>query len=384
MQENRRTFLQKTATLAGAASSSLLYPGFSEAQTNLPGAESWNKDRAIRKGDENTLNIGGVFGLWSHTSSTWWRYFNPPEGRPRTTGMRISHLWCVDREVGKRLAERYDAELVDSYDGMTDKVDGMFIDDFMVTPLMPKLSLPYIEAGIPCFFDRPMASSMKEAMSVINASKRTGTPFMVASAYEYLKEVEIAHHRLKGIGDVNAYEARSAASNVYMYVLHGLWYTLKCMGVDVERIGHRTEDPVNAPGLTQLEHRRDGRLFYGSIHHARLKDIMCSVRAYGTKGDFEVSCDIDGRPWHQDIFTYLETLHSFERMIRTNQAPETLEYTEAKMRIFISLLHSVFAQNGAMVEVASLPEDWDAGFPQGFSRSYSDDVIESYRRALSL
>ncbi len=382
MPMNRRSFLSSGAAAAAGLTAGISNTSSAGAQTNLPGAESWNKDKAIRRGDEKLLNIGGIFGLWSHTSSTWWRYLNPPEGRPRATGMRISHLWCVDREAGHRLAGRYDAELMPTFDSMTGVVDGMFIDDFFVTPLMPDLSLPYIEAGIPCFFDRPMASGMKGAQTVLDASRRTGTPFMVASAYEYLKEVEIAHHRMERIGDIMAYEARNAASNVYMYVLHGLWFTLKCMGVDIERIGHSTENPVNAPGLTRIEHRRDGRLFHGSIHHARLKDIMCSVRAYGRDDDFEVSCDVDGRAWNQDIYTYLEMLHSFERMIRTKQAPEPLEYTEAKLRIFLSVLHSVYAKDGAMVEVAALPENWDAGFPKGFSRSYSEEIIEAYMKAL--
>ncbi len=383
MKSNRRTFLSKTALMAGGLTAGIISKGSrSISQETIPGAEPWNPDPGIRKKDEKLLNIGGIFGLWSHTSSTWWRYLNPPEGWARPTGMRITHLWCVDPAAGRRLAERYDAELVESYDDMVGRVDGMFIDDFFVTPFMPDLSLPYIEAGIPCFFDRPMASSMSGANKVINASKRSGTPFMVASAYEYLKEVEIIHHRLKDIGDITAYEARNSGSNVYMYALHGIWFTLKAMGVDVERIGHRTENPVNAPGLTSLEHRRSGKLFYGTIHHSRLKNIMCSVRAYGTGGDFEVTCATDGRPWNKDIFTYLEMLHSMERMIRTRIAPEPIEYTEAKMRIFISVLYSVYEKDGALIEVAALPESWDAGIPKGFTRSYSDEVVEAYRRAL--
>lgn len=378
---NRREFLTGAA-IAASGISSVLHSQTAKAQESIPGAEPWNSVPAARKKNDKILSIGGIFGLWSHTSATWWRYLNPPEGWARATGMRISHVWCVDEVVGKRLAERYDAELVSSYDGMVGKVDGMFIDDFFVTPFMPDLSMPYLEAGIPCFFDRPMASSLKGAMQVINTSKKTGTPFMASSAYEYLKEVEVAHHRAADIGDVNAYEGRNSASNVYMYVLHGVWFILKCMGVDVIRVSHRTENPVNGPGVTVLEHERNGRRFYGTIQHATLKDIMCSVRAYGTKGDFEVTCDVDGRVWNQDIFTYSEMLHSFERMIRTGKAPEPIEYTEAKLRIFLSILYSVFAKDGATVEVAALPETFDAGIPKGFSRSYPDDVIEKYRRVL--
>ena len=381
----RREAITRLSLMLGGLTTGLLSPGsLSSAQESKPGAETWNNEPAIRRNDEKLLNIGGVFGLWSHMSSSWWRYFNPPEGYARTTGMRISHVWCVDKEAGARLAKRYDAELVDTYDGMVGQVDGMFIDDVFVTPFMPDLSLPYLEAGIPCYFDRPMASSVQGAMKVINASKRSGTPFMVASAYEYLKEIEVAHLRLKNIGELRAYEARNSGMNVYTYALHGLWFTLKAMGVDVERIGHRTIDPVNAPGLTSLEHRRDGKLFYGTIHHTRLKNIMCSVRAYGSEGEFDVACVPDGRPWYKDVFTYLEMIHAIERMIRTHTLPEPLDYTEAKTRIFTALLNSVYAKNGGMVEVAALPESWDAGFPKGFSRSYSDEIIDEYRKALKM
>ena len=383
MKSKRRDFLSSSALLLGGFTSGLFSNASgSFAQENIPGAESWNLEPGVRKKDDKLLNIGGIFGLWSHTSSTWWRYLNPPQGHARATGMRITHLWSVDKEAGRRLAKRYDATLVDSYDDMVGKVDGMFIDDFFATPFMPDLSMPYLETGIPCFFDRPLASSMTGAMKVINTSKRTGTPFMVTSAYEYLKEVEVSRTRQQDIGDIVAYEARSSSSDVYRYVLHGLWFTLKTMGVDVERICHRTAAPVDAPGLTVLEHNREGRLFYGSIHHPSLKGIMCSVRAYGTSGDCEVTCTVDGRPWYRDIFTYLEMLHAFERMIRTRKPPEPIEYTEAKVRIFLSLLYSVVEKNGTFVEIASLPENWDAGIPKGFSRSYPDEIIERYRKIL--
>jgi hypothetical protein len=349
---------------------------------SIPGAENWNNERSIPPEKEKLLRLGGVFGLWSHVSSSWWRYMNPPEGYARTTGMRITHLWCVDREAGKRLAARYNATLVDRYDSMTKLVDGMFIDDFLATPFMPDLALPYLEAGIPCFFDRPMTSSMAGAMKVIGAAKRTSTPFMASSAYEYLKEVEVAHLRMKEIGNLAAYEARNSGTTLYQYVLHGLWFTLKAIGVDVERIGHRTEKPVDAPGVTMLEHRRDGRRVYGTIHHAPMRNIMCSVRAYGAQGDFEVTATVDGRPWYLDVYTYLEMLHAMERMIRTRKAPEPLDYTEAKVRIFLSLLYSVFEKNGAMVDVASLPQEWDAGFPKDYRNSYSEEIIQKYREAL--
>ncbi len=44
----------------------------------------------------------------------------------------------------------------------------------------------------------------------------------------------------------------------------------------------------------------------------------------------------------------------------------------------------MFAKDGEMVEVAALPESWDAGFPRGFTRSYSEEIIDKYRKALKM
>ena len=383
MNSNRREFLARAATVAGGIAGAVALSGRAKAQNKtIPGAESWNPDKGIRKKDEKLLNIGGVFGLYNHTSSTWWRYLNPPEGYVRSTGMRITHLWCLDKEAGKRFAERYDAKLVPEYDDMIGKVDGMLIDDFFATPYMPDFAVPYLEAGIPCYFDRPMASSMKGAMQVINASKRSNTPFMVASAYEYLKEVEVVHYRLKQIGEIQAYEARNSGSTIYQYALHGLWFALKCIGVDVERIGCVAEKAVGGPSLTSIVHRRDDRIFYGTMHQAPLKNHMCSIHPFGKDGDFDVTTQVDGRPWYKDIFTYIEMLHAFERTIRTNELPETYEYTEAKMRIFLTILKSHFYDNGKLLEVASLPMSWDAGPPKNMTRSYSEEILDIVRKAL--
>jgi len=392
----RRSFIAGSAVLAasGAGTAGNVYAqaakpapapavaGSINSTESVPGGENWNNERSIPPEREKLLRIGGVFGLWSHMSSTWWRYLNPPEGYARTTGMRITHLWCVDREAGKRLAARYNATLVDRYDAMTGLVDGMYIDDFLATPLMPDLALPYLDAGIPCFFDRPMASSMAGTHKVLAAAKRKNTPFMVPSAYEYLKEIEVAAFRMNDIGDMTFYEARSSGTTMYQYALHGLWFTLRAMGVDVERIGHRAEKPVDAPSLTALEHVRGGRRIYGTIHHNPMRTMMCAVKAYGNKGEFEVGATTDGRPWYRYVFTYLEMCHAFERMIRTRQMPQTYDYIEAKMRVFLSLLHSQMEKNGALMEVAALPETWDAGFPKGYRNSYSEEIIANYRAAL--
>ena len=113
MKSRRRDFLSSSALLLGGLTSGIFSNAFgSFAQEEVPGAESWNQEPGVRKKDDKLLNIGGIFGLWSHTSSTWWRYLNPPAGHVRATGMRITHVWCVDKEAGGRLAKRYDATLV--------------------------------------------------------------------------------------------------------------------------------------------------------------------------------------------------------------------------------------------------------------------------------
>ncbi|KKL12130.1 hypothetical protein LCGC14_2538840, partial [marine sediment metagenome] len=75
-------------------------------------------------------------------------------------------------EVAEELAKKYKCEAVKNYYDMVGKVDGMIFAGFNEVKWWPQLTKPYLEAGIPCFINRPFAYSMKDANTIIKTAKK--------------------------------------------------------------------------------------------------------------------------------------------------------------------------------------------------------------------
>lgn len=122
----------------------------------------------------------------------WGPLINPTDGWTRRTGMVISHCWDIDKNDEERFATTYGCERVKNYNDMIGKVDGIIIPSFDTAFGINKhLVKPYLEAGIPTFINRPFAFNMADAEAIVQLSKKTGTPIMCGSAYEFCKEVPV-------------------------------------------------------------------------------------------------------------------------------------------------------------------------------------------------
>ena len=83
--------------------------------------------------------------------------------------MDITHVWDVNPEAAKKFGARMGAAVVDRYDDMVGKVDGVIFGGFYEVPWQHKLAQPYIEAGIPVYLSRPFAYRLKTAFPGIQA-----------------------------------------------------------------------------------------------------------------------------------------------------------------------------------------------------------------------
>ena len=73
--------------------------------------------------------------------------------------MDITHVWDVDKKAAEEFAKRMDAVVVNKYDDMVGKIDGLILADFGDVPYQHLIAKPYLEAGIPCYISRPFACS---------------------------------------------------------------------------------------------------------------------------------------------------------------------------------------------------------------------------------
>ncbi|MCK5845432.1 MAG: twin-arginine translocation signal domain-containing protein, partial [Victivallales bacterium] len=182
-QKSRRSFIGKAA--AATAGSTLAASPFVNAQPK----RKTSSVELIQVGaaclsDNSHMNYRIWAPMINQTDPERW-----PVGR--TTRMRITHCWDRDYTVAQKFAKQYKCEAVKNYYDMVDKVDGMIFAGFNEVKWWKQLSKPYLEAGIPCYLNRPFAYSMKDAKDIVERSKKYDTPILCTDEREFIQQTNI-------------------------------------------------------------------------------------------------------------------------------------------------------------------------------------------------
>ena len=75
--------------------------------------------------------------------------------------MGVSILRDKNKTKAQEFADKWGCEVVDNYDDMVGKVDAVANGDLYNIPWQHQLLRPYIEAGIPCYLQRPWSNTLK-------------------------------------------------------------------------------------------------------------------------------------------------------------------------------------------------------------------------------
>jgi hypothetical protein len=371
----RRDFLRKSAVIGAGAVA---------AATSISGKTEGAKRPAFKRKSPSSLELINVGYLACDPSGhlgIWGPLTNPTEGWTRRTGMVISHCWDIDKKDEERFATTYGCERVKQYDDMVDKVDAIILPSFDTAYRVNKyLIRPYLEAGIPVFINRPFAFSMADAEEIINLSRKTGTPIMCGSAYEFCKEVSIIRKAVGECSPLFGAAVTSDSSDFPSHGIHPLYWVHKIFGGDVSRISYFTQDWKKVPGAVHLEYRpkNEGETpFYVNI--VLMKNT--TTRSWGAMnivgkngGEF---IDILVEESTEEVFHhfFLPSVLAMQKFFETREMPEPLEDILTKTRIFLSAWKSHVDHNGAPVDPAALPRNWKAPlmyftrsdrYPKGF------------------
>ena len=236
--KTRRHFLRDTVLAGGAIAGSAQSVQAKTKQT-APTAE--------------LLKIGTIaVGEASHMNyDIWPSMFNPnptisknwPIGR--TTAMTITHCWDKDPAVAEDFAKKYKCEAVKNYYDMVDKVDGMIFAGFYECKWWPQLTKPYLEAGIPCVINRPFANSMKDAKTIIETAKKYNTPILNVDEREFLQQTIVGRFKvedyLRQKNPIIGVHSTNAAGEWSQHGVHGLYFLLAILGLDVETAGYQAD-----------------------------------------------------------------------------------------------------------------------------------------------
>ena len=384
-QSSRRNFLGKAA-IAGGSVIAGSHSAVAKPKKTTPTVELMSIG-VVGLGENSHLN----FSIWSPIINT----VEPDKWPIRTTRMLITHAWDSRPEITEAYAKKYKCEPVKHYYDMVDKVDAMIFGGFNEAKWWPQLTKPYIEAGIPCFINRPLAYSMKDAREIVERARKYNTPISCAEERETFKEAIIGRTKVeelvgskKRIIGVNS---SNAAGEYPQHAIHGLVFLLALFGLDVDRISYQADGwwREKIPGAPIPEHYGLLTLQYKGINipgiGVQTDPFMVAQHQFdvGIKSDNTIRIFYEGGWWdldqhdpggehmHRLQSLFYPAVFSMERMFETRKMPQSYDYILKKTQIFLAGFKSHLEHNGGLVNVDDMKDDWEAPSP------YPDWIDES-------
>ncbi|MFC1607995.1 hypothetical protein ACFL47_08495 [Candidatus Latescibacterota bacterium] len=347
----RRNFIRTAATGGAAAIASGLQTAESSA--------SVQNGRKLRVG----AMCVGDFSFWGYS---WGDLFSPGKPVFRDTldtgllNMEVTHVWDKDPSAARKFADIVGADVVDRYDGMVGKVDGVAFGGFNEVPWQHKLARPYIEAGIPTYLSRPFAYTLRDIDNLLDLGARHNTPIMATDVYEHLHSVPTLKKKLGDIGEIECVHG-TCLTQEYPALFHSQFMIQKIFGNDIGKVSIVTDNPNASSYLagTYIYNKRDGQKTFPCTISMTPTGDLYSYMVSGTKGIIN-----DRLPqipdWRSDLLTHhVPMLVDMQRNFEGKNF-EPFDDIRKKVEIFLTGFYSAVECDGGQVAVGSVPVDWRA------------------------
>jgi predicted dehydrogenase len=235
--------------------------------------------------------------------------------------------------------------LVDRPADMIGKVDGMLIES-QEGGAHREAARPFLEAGIPCFVDKPFACSTADARRIAELAARKGVPVFSSSSLRYGAElVSFAADPKRGkligalaYGPAPLFEKDPALNpGLYHYGIHAVEILYTLMGPGCRRVSCTHEKGADVV----TGQWKDGRL--GSVRGIREGKADYGALLFTDKGVRPLP--IDAR------YAYRDLLREIVRMFQTKKAPVDVAVT-VEIVAFIEAANKSAANHGAGETVA--------------------------------
>lgn len=141
---------------------------------------------------------------------------------------RVTHIWTQDKEISKHIAAACLIDnIVENYQNMIGAVDAILLarDD---PENHEKMSRPFLEAGLPIYIDKPLATSVAEAEKIYSHQKYEGQIF-TCSALGFAEEFDPENIDISRLGKLKQVKA-TIMKDWQKYAVHIIEPVLKIVG----------------------------------------------------------------------------------------------------------------------------------------------------------
>lgn len=207
--------------------------------------------------------------------------------------------------------KKYGVPLVEKPADMIGKVDGMLIEAVDGSVHWER-ARPFLEAGIPCYVDKPFACSVDDARKLVELAEKKRLPIFSASSLRYAPEVvdyiaDAKHGKILGASTFGPASTHERNPGLFHYGIHAVEILYTLMGPGCVRVTcTHTKDTDVVTGTWN-----DGRV--ATIRGNRSGGSSFGFTAFAEKGPFSTAVGT--------AVIYRELLKQVVAMFETGKAP---------------------------------------------------------------
>lgn len=257
----------------------------------------------------------GLIGLDTSHVIAFTELLNNPENKKHVSGGKVivafkggspdieSSASRVDGYT-KQLQEKYGVRIVPTIEELCREVDAVMLTSVDGRPHLEQ-ARPVIAAGKPLFIDKPLAGSLKDAVTILRLCEEAKVPVFTSSSYRYYES--LVELRKTDIGEIKGAISYGPCSyeehhpDLFWYGVHPTEALFTVLGAGCETVTRvATADTDVVTGIWS-----GGRV--GTLRGLRNAATPHKVILFGTKAIAEQKGSGDYAPLLREVMTFFQT-----------------------------------------------------------------------------
>ena len=300
--------------------------------------------------NEQAIIRVGMIGLDTSHCIAFTKLLNDKSQKDFIPGFRVTAVYpkgSPDIESSTSRVPKYTGdiqklgvEVVDDLQQMIDQVDAVLLETNDGRPHLEQI-VPVLQAGKPCFVDKPMAGSLSDCIAMFRLADHYQTPIFSSSSLRYGKSTQAV--RNGSIGQVTGCDTWSPCKlepthpDLFWYGIHGVESLFTVMGKDVVSVVRTQTDSTDVVVGTWA----DGRI--GTFRGLRSGKAGYGGTAFGSKAQAAVG-SYDG---------YAPLVSEITKFFRTKETPIDPAETLA-IYAFMEAADACVQQNGKRIAIETV------------------------------
>lgn len=262
----------------------------------------------------------------------------------RIPGARVTHLWTDDpADAPKVAAASLIPNVVAKPEDVIGQVDAVIISTDDGDDHIRRVK-PFIEAGLPVFVDKPMATNIVDLRQFVQWHK-AGSVILSTSGMRYAPEMRLNEEQRSQLGDLR-WITSFTCKTWERYGIHALEAVEPLLGP-----GFLTVQALSDAGgdVMHLTHRSGVRVTIGALHDAY--GSFGAVHLYGTQGQLPLRLTDTYHAFRGQLVAFID-------MLQTGARPLPFDETVELMAVIIAGRRSR-EQNGALIQISDILAESD-------------------------